>query len=287
MNKLKDLRTRFGLKQKDVADQLNTTQQTVARWETGQSSIPVAQLKDLAILFACSVDELLGVELHPRQRDAAGFARDKQGTPFGTLKIRLSGGELEFPIDETQAKRSLNLLRSNDFELQGGGEWIEVGTLNNRLVYLNPCHLAEFQLISDDTEAMPFFSSPEVYQALSKDTPPNQLGHIAATERSEVIRHLTGKSANEELTPDCEDALIEEMKCVKVIFADGRTSTHYLTDNTATELMVLSNNLECVGANAFLRISDEGPDSHFVNLSKVAAIEVPLEAYLQLLDDDS
>lgn len=285
MNRLKELRTRFRLKQKDVADRLNTTQQTVARWETGQTSIPVAQLKDLAILFACSVDELLGVELHPRQRDAAGFARDKQGASFGTLKVRLSFGDLEFPIDETEADRLLDRLRPG-FELTGG-EWLEVGTLNNRLVYLNPSHFAEVQLISDDTEAMPFFSSPEVYQALTKGVPPNRLGHIAAAERSEVIQRLTGKSADEELPPDCEDALIVEMQCVKVIYADGRTSTHYLTPGTVTEFVILSNNLDSVGANAFLRIFDEGPDCHLVNLSKIAAIEVPLEAYLQLLEDDS
>lgn len=286
MNKLKELRTRYGLKQKDVAERLNTTQQTVARWETGLSSIPVAQLKDLAIMFGCSVDELLGVELHPRQRDAAGFARDKQGTPFGTFKITFAHGDLEYPIDEPEAERVLRHFRPT-IDLEAPAGWVEIGALNNRLIFLNPSHLIEFELIADDTEVMPFFSSPEVYQSLTKSIPVSQLGHLAAAERIEVIRRITASAPDAESASEDEEKIIEEMNCVRVIYADGRASTHYLSNDTASELFILSSNLGGIGPNAFLRVYEDGPDCRVINLSKVAVIEVPLEAYLQCLDDDA
>jgi transcriptional regulator with XRE-family HTH domain len=286
MNKLKELRTRYGLKQRDVAKRLRTTQQTVARWESGQSSIPVAQLKDLAIMFGCSVDELLGVELHPRQRDAAGFARDKQGVPFGTFKITFAHGELEYPVDEREVEK-LHRHFHPTVDLAVPAGWLEVGALNNRLIFLNPSHVAELELISDDTEAMPFFTSPEVYQSLTKDIPVTQLGHLAAAERAEVIRRITGNATDGEFAPEDEDKIIQDMNCVRVIYADGRASTHYLDDDTASELLILSSNLDGIAGNAFLRIYEEGPDRRIINLSKVAVIEVPLEAYLQCLENNS
>src|SRR3712207_6626153 len=98
MNKLKELRTRYGMKQKDIADQLGTTQQTIARWESGHTAIPVGQLKDLAVFLGCSVDELLGVEPRRDGRPRPQFAAADHEVPFGTARFVFGFGQREYPV---------------------------------------------------------------------------------------------------------------------------------------------------------------------------------------------
>ena len=57
--KIKKLRTEKGLTQKDLADQLHVTFQTVSKWEKGDNEPDVATLREIAKLFNCSMDYLL------------------------------------------------------------------------------------------------------------------------------------------------------------------------------------------------------------------------------------
>lgn len=285
MNRLKELRSRYGLKQKDVAEKLGTTQQTIARWETGQTAIPVAQLKDLAALFSCSVDELLGFELHPSERTGAAFGRADHQHPFGTLWVSFGFGRRAYPIDEQQRDHVVEKLRPG-FDLDGQKGWLQFGTLDNRLVFLNPTYLADLELVSDDKEPMPFNASPETYQSLTRGIPVGQLGPIVAEERERVIRSLSDKDGNDEVTPEEEERAEMAMNQATVFYPDGRTSAHFLTDETTTDFNNLSMNVDDVGRNAFIAVGEEGSDIHFINLSAVAAIEVPLEKYLEYLDHD-
>ena len=58
-SKLKKLRTEKGLTQKDLADQLHVTFQTVSKWENDENEPDVSTLRELAKLFCCSMDYLL------------------------------------------------------------------------------------------------------------------------------------------------------------------------------------------------------------------------------------
>lgn len=60
--KLKKLRTEKGLTQKDLADQLHVTFQTVSKWESDTNEPDIATLKELAKFFDCSFDYLLSDE---------------------------------------------------------------------------------------------------------------------------------------------------------------------------------------------------------------------------------
>ena len=60
--KLKKLRTDKGLTQKDLADQLNVTFQTVSKWESDTNEPDIATLKELSKFFSCSFDDLLNDE---------------------------------------------------------------------------------------------------------------------------------------------------------------------------------------------------------------------------------
>ena len=57
--KIKKLRTEKGLTQKDLADQLHVTFQTVSKWEGGTNEPDIATLKELSRFFGCSFDYLL------------------------------------------------------------------------------------------------------------------------------------------------------------------------------------------------------------------------------------
>lgn len=60
--KLKKLRTEKGLTQKDLAEQLHVTFQTVSKWESDTNEPDIATLKDLAKLYGCSFNYLLSDE---------------------------------------------------------------------------------------------------------------------------------------------------------------------------------------------------------------------------------
>jgi DNA-binding XRE family transcriptional regulator len=59
MKKLAQLRKRFGMTQECLAELLKTTQQTVAKWESGTAEPDIATLRDLALIFGRSIDAIL------------------------------------------------------------------------------------------------------------------------------------------------------------------------------------------------------------------------------------
>lgn len=62
MNTLKNLRQRRLLLQRDVANALSVTQQTVSNWEAGRREPNAAQMKQLCGILDCTAAELLGME---------------------------------------------------------------------------------------------------------------------------------------------------------------------------------------------------------------------------------
>ena len=59
--RLKELRIEKQLSQKELADLLSTGQSSISAWERGEREPLAHQLVDLAKVFECSVDYLLGV----------------------------------------------------------------------------------------------------------------------------------------------------------------------------------------------------------------------------------
>ena len=57
--KIKKLRTEKGLTQKDLADQLHVTFQTISKWEKDENEPDLATIRELAKLFDCSLYYLL------------------------------------------------------------------------------------------------------------------------------------------------------------------------------------------------------------------------------------
>ncbi len=60
---IKELRTESHLTQSDLAEQLNTTQDTISLWELDKSTPDAENIIKLAKLFKVSADYLLGIEV--------------------------------------------------------------------------------------------------------------------------------------------------------------------------------------------------------------------------------
>lgn len=57
---LKYLRRKSKLSQEKLAEDLNVSRQAVTKWESGQALPDLVNLKNIAIFFGVTVDELLG-----------------------------------------------------------------------------------------------------------------------------------------------------------------------------------------------------------------------------------
>ena len=272
MNKLKDLRTRIGFTQKQVAQHLETTQQTVQRWESGHTEIPGSYLKDLSILLGSSIDELLGVDAKAKRR-TDGFARARHEAPWGTLKVRFGFGEREYPIDEHEYADLVGEFHSA-IDLARPDSWVQFTALDNRLVFINPAFVLDIELVTDDEEAMPFFAAPEAYEALTKNDLADA-GPLLKEECTKLLKHLNGGARGE---ADLDKAH-ERLNSLEVISGDGKAVTPYLSDDVATSVFILEGGHE-IAPNTFLTVSAEGGNYRSVNLTAVAVIEVPVEAYL-------
>lgn len=277
MNRLKEIRAKFRLTQKDVAKELQTTQQTIARWEQGQD-IPAAQLKELAKFFSCRVDDILGIELTPRARKDAAFANVEIGTPFGELKVKFQFGERAYPIDEGEQRRLADRL-SPDFEDRRATRWFEFSAMDNRLVFIDLFAVESFHLTSDDIEEMPFYLSPETYEAMTCGTAREELGVTLQKERDRLVETLPSGSNLDTY------ALSNLLSKVTLIYRDGTQTAHLLTEPTVNSYYFLESDLEKAGPGLFLLVEDDH-ETHFVNMGSLVAVEVPHAAYSRLIADD-
>ena len=67
--KLKKLRTDKNLTQKDLADQLHVTFQTISKWENDENEPDISTLKELAKLYDCSVDYLISEDEQEKPKE--------------------------------------------------------------------------------------------------------------------------------------------------------------------------------------------------------------------------
>lgn len=63
--KIKELRTKNGFTQKDIAEKLNVTAQAVSRWESNEVEPSIGTIKQMATIFNVSTDELLENPIEP------------------------------------------------------------------------------------------------------------------------------------------------------------------------------------------------------------------------------
>ncbi len=81
--KLKHLRQDKSLTQKDLADKLHVSFQTISKWENGENEPDISTLRELAKLFDCSVDYLINEDETEREK-----VTEESNTPVVESKDR-------------------------------------------------------------------------------------------------------------------------------------------------------------------------------------------------------
>jgi transcriptional regulator with XRE-family HTH domain len=152
MDRIKQLREQSKYTQSELADMLGTTQQTVGRWEKGQSEPNIQTLKDLALIFGTSVDDLLGTNPLSDKPISTHLMRNYGGESahdafWGNIGIRLPNSVHTkwYPITESEKTRIRNCLSSER-------TWILITTLNNRALAVNLKNISRLWLLDDNAD---------------------------------------------------------------------------------------------------------------------------------------
>lgn len=255
---LKTLRTRMNFTQKQLAEKMDTTQQTITRWETGKTQLNADQIKHLCGILQCTAQELLGWKAEWGEEVTFDENRLFEfGFPFGTLKLGMVWGVREFPIGDV-AKDDVEAFLDRHSVLnrnKGGKEWIVVTTLRKRLILVNFAAVRTVGLISDEIEAMPAYDDVE---ALVDDAGPQAEGH--------------GVALHDE---------------VRVSFVDGSEGTYRLTEGVAQEVygLLLAGDVPS-GSIMMIENEEAGQQRTYVQLSGVAMIDLPAELFAELTSND-
>lgn len=101
--RLAEYRKRASLTQAQVAEVLETTQQSVARWEAGRTEPTISMLCTLADFYAVTLDEFIGrtvpddpsVEVAPPEREFRMSASDLPKIAKAIRTITSAAGTLE------------------------------------------------------------------------------------------------------------------------------------------------------------------------------------------------
>lgn len=82
-SKIRELRTKEGLTQKDLAEKLFVTPQAISRWENDGIEPPIDSLKKMASLFHISLDDLLSVKQEEEKEaiEETPVEEEKEETP--------------------------------------------------------------------------------------------------------------------------------------------------------------------------------------------------------------
>lgn len=154
MKRLRDLRESRGFTQAELARMLKTSAQAVARWESGKADPDLVALRDLALVYGTSVDDLL--HRNPLSSEVVTHhsrAWAGEGESFwGHLGVQLPGDTHSrwYPVTLTQAATVGEVMAYR----MPQDLWLIVPTLNNRLLVLNPRAVKRVSLLDDDADEL-------------------------------------------------------------------------------------------------------------------------------------
>lgn len=109
MNRIRALRVGRGMKQSDLAKQLNVHQNTISGWETGRAEPSFACLQQLARIFGVSVDYILNLDTesvkHRSEERSSITVPVLSNVAAGTPARAITNGEDYEDVDAAMAAR--------------------------------------------------------------------------------------------------------------------------------------------------------------------------------------
>lgn len=251
---LKSFRTQQNLTQKQLAEKMDTTQQTVARWENGKTALSSAHIKQLCAVLHCTPQDLMGWEIEGEGFD--GTMLLEHGFPYGTLRLTMGFGVQQHPIGDLDRDTVNAFLerRSVLNHKKDAPEWLVVTTLRKRLLLVNPASLRGVGIVSDDIEAMPDLQKEEG-APLGWDSD--------------------------------HDGLERSGEGLRVTFIDGTAENYALSEEVANDVYSILIGNE-VGEGCFLTVQDDEAGHHrsFINMGHIAMLDLPAELFASLTTDE-
>lgn len=269
---LRSLRLERGLSQAALAERIGTTQQTIARWETGKSQINIMQLRTLAAVLGSSVaailDETAPGARHSRlpRQDPAALLDDR---PFGTLTLEFQGRSRSHPIARAASEALGADLATRD-PARGAPPtttaWLIAVTLDGRQILINPLHLDTLRIFAESPDhPLPDYLPRPVQQALCRwpatDLPGDMPGDVHRQCEAAIARH--------------GDQLAVRARRLDVVLADGRSYSLPMNRANTAEVEALEQSRASIARAAYLCLLHDDGQHHFANLDHVALIDAP------------
>ncbi len=287
MKKLRALRTAIKYTQKDLAEKLNVSQQTIARWETGKAEPNIAALRDIALIFGTSVDDLLDIEKgHATQittNHYSIFGGKLSDGFWGHLGLLLPGKEKTqwYPISVNEANRLGSLL---DDRSSHDSNWVVASTLNNRMLVFSISAIKRICLLDDNLDPLEDDwdlswdgyqgHSLEIYRALEDDFYASKEEYEKNYSQSlrEEVKYLIEKHEID------EEKLTEYILDTHIHFIEG-TSTHYCVEYAQLESLAYEAEME-ENLGVF-RLDNWNGRQFYYSANTVCLVDMPLLKYLE------
>jgi transcriptional regulator with XRE-family HTH domain len=281
MNKFKEFRQARGYTQEKVAEMLQTTQQTVARWESGRAEPNLATLRDLAVIFSTSIDDLLGKNpFSDKAVTNSYFSLDNGDEHFwGHLGVLLPGEQYTrwYPITLKQA----DLIDAAIGRISPDEPWLAVSTLNNRMLLINVPEVHQIHTLDDNADEVADDwelgwdsyqgHSLEVYRALvdwALGIPDDEENREYSKTFKEGLRELIKE---EELT---EDLICERIINTHIHFTNGQLRHSTPAENNLLSALIQT---ECSTGDIVFDLSD--PDiglTSYIPAKVIRMLDMPL-----------
>lgn len=286
MKRLKELRVEANYTQERLAEMLRTTQQTIARWESGKAKPSIAALRDLAVIYGTSVDDLLGDNPLSSSKAVVSNALFTYGDSdrerfWGHLGVRFPSQPKStwYPITLAETEKLDSFFANVDAD----NPWVAVRTLNNRFLLLNALAVPRLVLLDDradqphDDWDLPWDGyagfPQEVYKALSNWFTDSV--HEDSEEYSETFVK-TIENTIEENQLD-EDVIMERVDSTVVIRRDGVVE-RLLSDGLWD--LVSMTETDDIPAIFHLR-ADYGEIDLYFPSNGICAIDMPLHTVIE------
>lgn len=104
---IKFLRKRVGLSQEELAEKIDVSRQSVAKWENGESLPDIVKCRDLAILFGTTIDNLINYSFEDDEMTDNETSEGKY--VFGLVKV----GERGQIVIPKKAREIFNIKTGN------------------------------------------------------------------------------------------------------------------------------------------------------------------------------
>ncbi len=276
LDTLRERRLAARLTQDELARALGTTQQTVARWEAGKAEPNVATLRELAMIFATTVDALVGGAPPSTRHSPTTYGLLSGGAQeplWGHAGVLLPGHAKSrwFPINELHARRIARLLDA------GQAGWLTFASLDNRLVAVKVANVTKVCLLEREADR----------PRADWDVRWGEDAGIPLDFYRVLDGHLVADAEPDASIPSTLVAVVREAVATQgwdreTLVRMTRDATLWLADGTTpgpasmapVHLWELLVGIEHGTAPRVLRIDDEG--RHYYPAERVALLQMPL-----------